>query len=368
MKARLYRGELHYHGLTLHTAASGAVHGLDTLWLKLERDGVTSVGEVRLNIGYLHGYSEQQVLDDVTATLSGWPSALPPQQLLTWLHQHSGALAPSRMLLDMALHDLLARQQQQSVAQWLGATSPPAAIVSNQTLFWSSEREMLAQAQRYVDRGFRDLKLRTGIADFATDCARLTALRTRFGDSVTLAIDVNGSWQPQQAAARLEALLPFGLSYVEQPLAPQHDHHLAELLQLGLPLMLDESLNGQAALDRLCELRGPRLGHLKLVKLGGIAPTVAAARQLSAAGVPFMIGQMNEGHVATAAAWQLCRVLSPQYAELYGADGLVDDPASGLDYQQGTLSLSDPQHTGLGVSFDAANATLLQEFHHATAC
>jgi L-alanine-DL-glutamate epimerase-like enolase superfamily enzyme len=32
---------------------------------------------------------------------------------------------------------------------------------------------MLAQAQRYVDRGFTQLKLRTGVADFATDLARL---------------------------------------------------------------------------------------------------------------------------------------------------------------------------------------------------
>ena len=76
--------------------------------------------------------------------------------------------------------------------------------------------------------------------------------------------------------------------------------------------------------------------------------------------MPFMIGQMNEGHAATAAALQLCRVLQPQYAELYGADGLTDDPVSGLHYQHGSVQVTDSY--GLGVQFDATRATFLKEF------
>lgn len=60
---------------------------------------------------------------------------------------------------------------------------------------------MLEQAQRYVDRGFTELKLRTGVADFATDLARLQRLRQRFGQQISLAIDVNGQWSLAQAHA-----------------------------------------------------------------------------------------------------------------------------------------------------------------------
>jgi L-alanine-DL-glutamate epimerase-like enolase superfamily enzyme len=64
-----------------------------------------------------------------------------------------------------------------------------------------------------------------------------------------------------------------------------------------------------------------------------------------------MIGQMNEGAAATAAALQVCFATAPRWAELYGADGLLDDPVSGLSYQAGTVCVAGP--AGLGVSFDS---------------
>jgi L-alanine-DL-glutamate epimerase-like enolase superfamily enzyme len=364
VKAQLFRGDLHYAGVTLHTAASGAVTSLDTLWLRLEDQDAMGTGEVRLNISYLHGYSETQVLDNLLTMLSAWDWQQSAQALLTAVHAPlSRLLAPSRMVLDMALHDLLARQQNQSVAAYLGASRSPAAWPTNQTLFWGSESQMLAQAERYVARGFTQLKLRTGVADFATDLARLQALRQRFGEQIKLAIDVNGQWSLAQAHTAFPQLRELALSYIEQPLSPTDDGRLAELYDYGIPVMLDESLNSGAAISRLVAASGALWGHLKLVKLGGIAPTLAAAKRLQAAGVPFMVGQMNEGHAATAAALQLCRVAQPDFAELYGADGLTDDPVSGLEYQHGQVAVNDSP--GLGVQFDAAQATFLQEFSNA---
>ena len=364
MKAQLWRGDLHYADVTLHTAASGAVMALDTLWLRLEDRGTEGIGEVRLNIRYLHGYSEEQVLDNLRQMLSTWDWRQEPASLLAAVHApQSSLLPPSRMALDMALHDLLARQADVNVAAWLGAKACLPAWRTNQTLFWGSEAQMLAQAQRYVDRGFTQLKLRTGIADFATDLARLQKLRQRFGERISLAIDVNGQWSATQAHQAFPRLRELDLSYIEQPLSPDNDSQLAELYDYGIPIMLDESLNSEAAIDRLIAVGGALWGHLKLVKLGGIAPTLAAACRLQAAGVPFMIGQMNEGHAATAAALQLCRVVRPTFAELYGADGLTDDPVSGLNYRNGLVAVNDSP--GLGVRFNAARATFLQEFSDA---
>lgn len=356
MKITLWRGELHYAGVTLHTATSGAINALDTLWLQLD----DAIGEVRLNISYLHGYSAEQVLQDVTRALSQWSSNDDAQTLLNRTAADASLLTPTRMLLDMALHDLLAKRAKQSLAHWLGAAPCAESFATNQTLFWGSEAQMLQQAHDYVERGFTQLKLRTGVADIATDLARLQRLRAEFGADISLAMDVNGQWSLQQAQRAFPALRELDLRYVEQPLAVSDDAQLGQLSTFGVPIMLDESLNSDAAIDRLIAADGALWGHLKLVKLGGIAPTLAAARRLQAAGVPFMIGQMNEGHAATAAALQLCRVLHPQYAELYGADGLTDDPVSGLHYQHGSVQVTDSY--GLGVQFDATRATFLKEF------
>lgn len=366
MKATLWRGQLRYDAVTLHTASSGAISALDTLWLRLDDGTRCGTGEVRLNIQYLHGYSADRVLENITRALAGWNWALAPQAMLERVHADgAGLLAPARMLFDMALHDLLAQQTGVSLAHWLGAAAASPGYPTNQTLFWGSEAQMLTQAEQYVARGFTQLKLRTGVADVATDLARLHALRARFGEAITLAIDVNGQWSLAQAHAAFPALQALNLSYVEQPLAPANDAALAQLSGYGVPIMLDESLNSPAAIDQLMAANGARWGHLKLVKLGGIAPTLAAARRLQAASIPFMIGQMNEGHAATAAALQVCRAVQPRFAELYGADGLINDAVSGLHYQQGTVVINDLP--GLGVHFDAARATFLQESGYATA-
>jgi hypothetical protein len=52
--------------------------------------------------------------------------------------------------------------------------------------------------------------------------------------------------------------------------------------------------------------------------------------------------------------------MTPAHAELYGADGLVDDPASGIAYHDGAVSV--PGSPGLGVVFNPGKATLIREF------
>ena len=57
METGFHRASLHYQGLTLHTASSGAIAGLDALYLRLGPLGAPmAVAEVRLNCAYLNGY------------------------------------------------------------------------------------------------------------------------------------------------------------------------------------------------------------------------------------------------------------------------------------------------------------------------
>ncbi|WP_413733424.1 mandelate racemase/muconate lactonizing enzyme family protein [Sodalis sp. RH21] len=400
MKATLYRAALRYPHLRLYTASSGSVAALDELYLLLEDRGIRGLGEVRINIAYLNGYAPQQVLDDVQGYLRLLDLGLDAGQLLAGLDiWAAGCLAPTRMLLDIALHDLLARQQNISVARLLAGDTrrerlhtgiaPPinsptqgrqgSAVApqqedeatarltypTNQTLFWSSREQMLQQADAYVERGFTDLKLRVGVAGFDQDLDRVGALRRRFGDAIRLAADANGQWPAREALARLRALAPFDLRYVEQPIADGEadhgDHGYRALADASpIPLMLDESMSSDADLARIIGLGGKVWAHLKLVKMGGLGPILRAARRLNAAGIPFMIGQMNEGAAATAAALHAACATRPAHAELYGADGLGNDPVAGLIYSRGLVS--SPSACGLGVNFDPARAEFIQEF------
>jgi len=380
LQASLHYADLHYGGdLVLHTASSGSVGHLETLYLRLAEDGHVGIGEVRINIAYLNGIAAETVMQDTRRMLDAIHWDLGSQRLLdsraAWLSAYS---APIRMLVDSALLDLCARRAGVSVAMLFAAgahrtstaplsapstasTASTASLLSwpsNQTLFWQPDERMLARAGAYLARGFRDLKLRVGIADFADDLRRIDLLRQHFGDTVVLSVDANGQWSASEALSRLHALAERGIDYVEQPIAAGDWDALTRLAEVSpVTIMLDESLQSQPDIDRLCALAGaPVAAHLKLVKLGGIAATITAARRLTQAGVPLMIGQMNEGAAATAAALHVCLATQPRWAELYGADGLQDDPVSGLRYGLGTVELDTSLEAtrGLGVTFNAA--------------
>jgi L-alanine-DL-glutamate epimerase-like enolase superfamily enzyme len=358
-QARLYAVTLHYgEGLVLHTASSGAVPALEELVLVVEEDGIVAVGGVRINIAYLNGIAAEAVSAEAVALLDRLVAdSLPAPGDVA---DRFGTLsAPLRMLVDSMLHDLAARRAGIGVATLLGAAGPgPYSLATNQTLFLGPAHDMIRRADAYVRRGFTRLKLRIG-DDFDDDLARLRLLRDRFGDTVEIAVDVNGRWSVDAASRRLDALEPFALAYVEQPVAPDWRAVSTVAERSPLPIMLDESVGSQADVDEVVRAGGRLWAHLKLVKMGGIGPTVSAARRLSDAGVPVMIGQMNEGTIPTAAAGHVAAALRPAFAELYGADGLVDDPAAGLAYAGGRLLLADAP--GLGVSFDPGRARLIRE-------
>jgi L-alanine-DL-glutamate epimerase-like enolase superfamily enzyme len=367
MRASLHAARLHYgNGVVLHTASSGSLATLDELYLLLDDGEHTAVGEVRINIAYLNGYTPEQVLADALATLGKVDWRQPPEQLLAGMPEWAGTCSmPVRCLIDCALHDLVAKRANRPLAGWLSADAAasvePIQLHSNQTLFWSPFDVFLRQAEAYVARGFRDLKVRVAAGDFAEDLRRLRALRERFGDTITLAADANAQWSIAEAPARLDALAAFDLTYLEQPIATARPSDLLALAASSpMPLMLDEGLRHGDDVAELCALGGRLWAHLKLVKLGGLAPTFAAARQLSAAGVPFMVGQMNEGGAATAAALHLASATAPRFAELYGADGLANDPASGIVYADGHVST--PGRPGLGVDFDISQTQPIRSF------
>jgi len=359
MQYKLYRHCLTYTELTVHTAASGAITGLDTLYLELLDDGYRALGEVRINCNYLNGYTPDDLLHSTCHALGALDWHAPPEQLRDAVAA-SPYPAPVRMLLDVALWDLSAQRAGLPLAHLLAGEARSLRYATNQTLFLSQDAQFDRQAAQYVARGFRQLKLRIG-EDILADCARCARLRATYGDTLALAVDANGAWVAAHAPARLAALAPFALQYVEQPIAAgdwQAIHTLAR--HTPMPLMLDESLTSTIDIDHLiahgAQVPGQLAGHLKLIKLGGVTPTLAAARVLAAAGIATMIGQMNEGAIATAAALHVAVATQPQYAELYGADGLSNDPAQGLHYTAGQIrGRSTP---GLGLTFRAPSAPI----------
>lgn len=114
-------------------------------------------------------------------------------------------------------------------------------------LVWMGDRAaMTQQVEEKLTAGFTTLKLKVGAIDFDQECDLLAGIRARFSpEQVTLRVDANGAWTPDEAAEKLHELSRFALHSIEQPIQPRQPDAMAELCRTSpVPVALDEELIG----------------------------------------------------------------------------------------------------------------------------
>jgi muconate cycloisomerase len=151
---------------------------------------------------------------------------------------------------------------------------------------------------------------------------------------LTIAVDANGSWDLEEAAAHLRRMESLAVSWVEQPLARGREHEIPALARRSpIPLMADESLTTVDEAERLVRDGGYRLFNLRVSKLGGLSVAHAVARLAADAGLHVQVGcQVGESSLLSAAGRILAATL-PAYEALEGSYGtrlletdLTDEP------------------------------------------
>jgi len=124
--------------------------------------------------------------------------------------------------VDTALWDLLAKQADLPLYRLLGGDEARGQVLAYGSLldFPLVEEAAVALARRFVDRGFRALKVKVGASDVKRDIERLRAIREAVGNGITLAADANENWDAPTTIARIEAYRDAGfeLEYIEDPL------------------------------------------------------------------------------------------------------------------------------------------------------
>lgn len=349
---RLYEADLRYPaGQEVHTAASGRIAALHELFLEIEdRDaGLTGAGEVRTNIAFITGTPEEEVRPGVIALCHGLDLSDATRLALSFNRLRRDAPKICCALLDNALVDLEARRRNQSASAYLGGKWRCDGVACNNCVFWGTDADMQANLARYVALGFRKIKLRVGVGTLEDDLRRLSWIRGAYGESVALAIDANGAWTADAALSAIDRMRRFDIEYVEQPTAKGDWPALERVAgACGLPVMIDEGLQDEADVARVCANQGRIAAHLKIAKAGGVSKLVEIGRRFDREGVPYVVGQMNEGGIATAIAVAAAMALSPLIGELYGALGIADDPGAGVTYADGRVFV--PAGPGIGVA------------------
>jgi muconate cycloisomerase len=205
--------------------------------------------------------------------------------------------------------------------------------------------------------GFRQVKVKVGIAG-QDDPGRLSRIRRRSGRKMDLRVDANEAWPADEAADRIRALEPWGISCVEQPVPHAEVGRLREIRrQAGVPVMLDESLCSRVDAERAVEGQTCDLFNLRLSKCGGFIPSLRLAQLARRHGLGCQLGcQVGETAVLSAAGRHFaCGVGGLRYLEGSYDSHLVREALGTRDITFGwggwAPALPGP---GLGVAVDPA--------------
>ena len=203
--------------------------------------------------------------------------------------------------------------------------------------------------------GFQAVKLKVG-ADLDANVKLMQAVREALGSTVSIRVDVNCAWTLETALKQIEALVPFGLDAVEQPL-PQGDMESLAALTARSPvrIILDESIASVDDAVHAIEAKACHCFNIRVSKCGGLLRACEIRDLAAAADLDCMLGaQVGETALLSAAGRHIA-TRSQGFVFLEGSYGALllehdigrEDLTIGPRGRAGALS-----GPGLGVDVD----------------
>ena len=314
-------------------------------------------------VGYGEGIARQYVTGETTATSLAFlrDHLIPQSNGLHWddsedllvtlgelISEPNRAQAPAACCaLELAILDAAGKTWGQSVAKLLGGEKQP--LVYSAVIPMMSQPSFHRLLHLIRDLHMTFVKIKVGNE---RDLAVLSLAREILGHEVDLRVDANGAWSAEEAEQRLDAMMAYGVSAVEQPV-PKHDLPGLKLVsdRMGIPVIADESLCLEHDAEDLASLRACQVFNLRLSKCGGI---LAADRMFAIGqenGIGAQLGcQVGETGILSAAGRQFAmsrklHYLEGSYSNYLLKEDIVNEP---VEFGPGGVAqpLSGP---GLGI-------------------
>ncbi len=213
----------------------------------------------------------------------------------------------ARCAVELALLDAYGRMYGEPLMNVTRALAPelyePRECVQYSGIILTAKgwkARLMALAYRW--QGFRQIKVKVGILGL-DDAKRLRVLRRMLGANREIRIDANEAWATSEVLERIQALEPFGIASVEQPVPHEDVAALIAVRQrTKVPIMLDESLCSMVDAQRAVDDRTCDLFNLRLSKCGGFIPTLRLAQYAQQHGLGYQLGcQVGETGILSAA-------------------------------------------------------------------
>ncbi|MBI1826636.1 MAG: hypothetical protein HY287_13400 [Planctomycetes bacterium] len=274
-----------------------------------------------------------------------FPEALESIDALPCETENGRIITAARAAIELALLDASMRafdRDMDAIVQWMelaGFGSPGSInhIRFSGVLAIDDDRLTMRTLRRMYWAGFRDFKLKVG---FEGDIVRLKRvvnyLRKAIARGrVTLRVDANGAWSPEEAAHWIAANSDLPIAAIEQPVprgtvpafrsaleSSRKNEKSIRPTHAPLPLVVyDESVITRNDAEELINLGGPIGFNIRICRCGGLLPSLRLAALARRAGVAIQLGCMaGETSILFAAGLRFLEAC-PEVRWAEGCDG-----------------------------------------------
>lgn len=180
----------------------------------------------------------------------------------------------------------------------------------NGLVWMGDEAFMREQIEQKLAEGFKTIKMKIGAIDFDAEIALLKSIRERYSkDQITLRVDANGAFSPEEALDKLHVLAALDIHSIEQPIQQRQWAEMSSLCkETPVPIALDEELIGihsTAAKIDLLETIEPQYIILKPSLHGGISGTQEWIALAEERNIPWWMTSALESNIGLDAICQL---------------------------------------------------------------
>lgn len=180
----------------------------------------------------------------------------------------------------------------------------------NGLVWMGDEAFMREQIEQKLSEGFTTIKMKIGAIDFDTEIKLLQSIRVHYSkEQITLRVDANGAFSPEEARDKLNALAKLDIHSIEQPIMPRQWSTLSSLCKNSpIPIALDEELIGINSTDAkidLLETIEPQFIILKPSLHGGISGTQEWIQLAEERNIPWWMTSALESNIGLVAICQL---------------------------------------------------------------
>jgi len=206
-------------------------------------------------------------------------------------------------------------------------TDGEKTIPINGLVWMGSKDEMLQRVEQKIEAGFRTIKLKIGAIDFASELDIIKYIRKRFSQNeLTIRVDANGGFSPDNALSRLGQLSAYGIHSCEQPIKQGQWQEMAEICKKSpIHIALDEELIGitnPLTMMSLLRTIQPQYIILKPSLMGGISGATEWLKMASLMNIGGWITSALESNIGLNALAQWVATLCPLIPQGLGTGAL----------------------------------------------